>query len=529
MRTIIYARFSSHLQNSRSVADQIALCRDRCRREGWPVLEVYADHAISGAAGIDEAARPGLNAALEHIAGGGVDQLLAESTDRLARHQGDAFAIRERVTYAGARIFTLGDGEVDDITGTIKGLFDARFRKELGAKIRRGQRGSITAGRSAGGLAYGYRRANRLDERGELVRGLREIDDDQAAIVRRIFEEYAAGLSPRAIAGRLNAQGVPSPRGGLWRVSTISGHRRRGHGILQNRIYVGELIFFRTAKASDPLTRRVRIKVNDAAELVAGAAAHLRIVSDALWSQVEAIRHSQPLRPERARRPRHLLSGLGVCSECGGSWILIGSSRWGCSRNRNAGACANNRSIVSSEYERRVLATLAERMLNPDIVAAYVAEYHREHALRSRDLTRRRGRLERRLGAQQLAIERLVAAIAGGADLAEVREALDKARGERERIAGELRDIAAVPVIALHPTIARDYRQQMAELSLALAADDETRLEAMPILRSLIDRILVTPAAAGRGVAVEVQGRLASILALASGVPEAQQRRRNVC
>jgi hypothetical protein len=62
MRTVIYARFSSDNQNPRSVTDQIALCRERAEREGWPIVAVFEDSAISGAAGIDQVQRPGLHA-----------------------------------------------------------------------------------------------------------------------------------------------------------------------------------------------------------------------------------------------------------------------------------------------------------------------------------------------------------------------------------------------------------------------------------------------------------------------------------
>ena len=177
MKTVIYARFSSALQNARSIEDQIALCRERCDREGWPVVEIFTDYAISGAAGIDETSRPGLSAMLARIEAGGIEQIMAEATDRIARHQGDAFTIRERITFAGARLFTLSDGEVTDITATFRGLMDAQFRRDLAAKIKRGQRGTIGQKRSAAGLAFGYRKANRLDEHGELLRGLREIDE----------------------------------------------------------------------------------------------------------------------------------------------------------------------------------------------------------------------------------------------------------------------------------------------------------------------------------------------------------------
>ena len=136
MRTLIYARYSSQLQNPRSIADQLAACRARAEAEGWIVVDSFSDRAISGAAGIEEAQRPGLAALLERIEQGDIDQVLTESTDRIARHQGDAFAVRERIEHHGARLFTLMDGLVDDITGTIKGLFDARTRKDLAQRVR---------------------------------------------------------------------------------------------------------------------------------------------------------------------------------------------------------------------------------------------------------------------------------------------------------------------------------------------------------------------------------------------------------
>ena len=171
MNTLIYARFSSLLQNSRSIEDQVAICRERCKREGWTVVDIHTDYAISGAAGIAEGQRPGLAVMLARVEAGGIDRILAESTDRIARHEGDSFTIRERLAFAGVQLFTLSDGEITPLTGAIKGLMDAQFRKELGAKIKRGQRGTVAQGRSPAGLAYGYRMANRIDASGRAVRG----------------------------------------------------------------------------------------------------------------------------------------------------------------------------------------------------------------------------------------------------------------------------------------------------------------------------------------------------------------------
>jgi site-specific DNA recombinase len=532
MRTVIYARFSSTLQNARSIEDQVALCRERADREGWDVVDVFTDFAISGAAGIDEGARPGLNALLARVEAGGVDQVLAEATDRIARHQGDAFTIRERLTFAGARLFTLSDGEVTEITATFRGLMDAQFRKDLAAKVKRGQRGTISQKRFAAGIAYGYRKANRLDANGELIRGLREVDEDQAEVVRRIFREFAAGVSPRQIADRLNADGVPAvqPRSGgnsFWHGSTIYGDRKRKNGILQNQLYVGKLIFNRTRKIVDPRTRKALIRANPESEWLIEDVPELRIVDDQLWQSVQDVLGMvQARRPERSRRPKHMLSGIVRCGVCGGAWTVIGRERWGCSRHREGGpaACSNNRTTETASMEERVLKGLQDHMLDPELVEIYVREYHLEHARRAKELSRESERLKKRHAEAVAKVERLVMAVADGADeFVEIREVLGKARAERDALASELQQIEQLPVVALHPSVIADYRAQVAKLNAALAENPEARLEAIPKLRALINSVHVHPKAdRAKGVTIEVTGKLNSMLALATGTDAPQ-------
>ena len=57
MPAAIYARFSSDLQDLRSIADQVDLARRYAEGRGLPVVEVYDDAAISGASTLN---RPGL-------------------------------------------------------------------------------------------------------------------------------------------------------------------------------------------------------------------------------------------------------------------------------------------------------------------------------------------------------------------------------------------------------------------------------------------------------------------------------------
>jgi site-specific DNA recombinase len=46
IRVAIYARFSSDLQNDKSVDDQIAFCRDVCARNGMTVVLTFEDRAV---------------------------------------------------------------------------------------------------------------------------------------------------------------------------------------------------------------------------------------------------------------------------------------------------------------------------------------------------------------------------------------------------------------------------------------------------------------------------------------------------
>jgi hypothetical protein len=81
---------------------------------------------------------------------------------------------------------------------------------------------SITV--AGGGLCYGYDVVKRVDSEGEPVRGERKINEAQAVVVRRIFREFAAGKSPRAIATDLNRDAIPGPFGRSWGNTTIRGH-----------------------------------------------------------------------------------------------------------------------------------------------------------------------------------------------------------------------------------------------------------------------------------------------------------------
>jgi DNA invertase Pin-like site-specific DNA recombinase len=240
MKVAIYARYSSDNQRDASIADQLRICREFAAHQGWVVVQEFTDHAISGATLL----RAGFQALMRDALNRRFDVVLAESLDRFSRDQEDTAGLFKRLTFAGVNIVTLAEGDITHLHIGFKGTMNALFLKDLADKTHRGLRGRVEGGRSAGGLCYGYRVVKSLNG-GIVTTGEREIEPTEAAIVERIFREYVAGVAPKAIARRLNQDGIAGPFGGTWSPSTIHGNSKRGTGILNNELYVGRLIWNR--------------------------------------------------------------------------------------------------------------------------------------------------------------------------------------------------------------------------------------------------------------------------------------------
>jgi len=206
---VVYARFSSELQADRSIDDQVRLCRRLIQQQGWEYQHAYTDRAVSGATAL----RPAYQALLEDARRGGYDVVVAEALDRLSRDQEDVAGLLKRLRFAGVRLFTVAEGEISELHVGLKGTMNALFLKDLAQKVRRGLEGRVREGRSGGGVCFGYDIVREYDRAGAPIPGGRSINDVEAAIVRRVFGEFAGGSSPRAIAQRLNRERISGPRG----------------------------------------------------------------------------------------------------------------------------------------------------------------------------------------------------------------------------------------------------------------------------------------------------------------------------
>ena len=519
-RIAIYSRYSSDNQRDASIADQNRDCAAEIARQGLPAGTVFSDRALSGSS----AHRPQYQALLDGIQRGQFDVVVAESLDRLSRDQEDLAALYKRCQFAGIRIFTLAEGWINELHVGLKGTMSALFLKDLADKTRRGLRGRIEAGASAGGISYGCA-VVRVPE-GE-DRGARTIDQVQADVVRRIFRDYADGLSPKAIAAALNRDGLPSPRGEGWSQSTINGNRRRGTGVLNNGLYAGFLVWNRLRYVKDPDTGRRRSRPNREADLVVVEVRQLRIVDAALWDRVRARQAAldAAARPavdgsrfQSMQRPKRLLSELLRCGACGGGFSMISATHLGCSNARNKGGavCSNRRTIRCEAVEGAVLDALATRLMMPEVYASFLrgfmAEWNREQGERAAG--QNAGRAEvRRL---EKSIVHYVRAVGESGGSPGILSALREAEVRKAALEAELA-AAEAPAPRLHPNLPELYCGKVMALRDALG--DEDAGEARERVRALIAevRLVPVPRDAKARLAIAVRGELAALLALGSG------------
>jgi site-specific DNA recombinase len=507
IRVAIYARFSSDLQNDRSVDDQIALCRDVCAHNGMTVVLTFEDRAVSASSAKN---RPGFIALMRAAAAKLFDVVVAEDMDRIFRDQADYHAARKELDFLGITIHT-ATGKVTKIDGALRALMGEMYLENLALHVRRGLEGVIRDGRHAGGRAYGYSIVP--GSPGELV-----IDDAQAEIVRRIFARFVAGATPRAIAAELNADRIAPPRGARWNASTINGNNARGHGMLLNELYVGRIVWNKVRMVKDPTTGKRISRINAKEQHRITEAPQLRVIDDATWNAAQAIKLKRShLGAPQSRAPRRPLSGLLRCGSCGGGMVSIGNhkrtARLQCGTHKESGSCTNSRKVNRDAIEAAVFAGLKDELANPIAITEYLKVYNEERRRLAREAGDQVSKLTRRNAEVSRELERLIDAVTQGVDLATLVPRIKALEAERSDIAGQLQCAGATDSVTLHPGAIEQYRADVEGLA-ALAAEHSDFAESAELIeavRRLVAGVIVRAEPHGRGFSVEVQGRLAQL------------------
>ena len=488
MRCAIYGRFSTEKQDFQSIADQYRVCEQYTQRQGWEIVARYADEGISGAA---IGNRPEFNAMMADAMQHKFDVLLVMELSRLSRSAGDLNKTIDRLTFRGVRVIGVSNGydtarKGHKLQAGVEGVMGEAFRDMVRDKTYTALSGRAERGLFAGGISYGYRTIEAPGGR-QL-----EINQDQAAIVRGIFEQYVAGASCQRIASELNHRHAPSPRGSSWCVSAIYGSPAKGTGILNNELYAGRYIWNRSQWIKDPDTG-VRTRIDRArTDWCIMDRPDLRIVPDELWQAVRR-RMDTPQHAGGSRgagRPaRTLFGGLLRCGICGGAVVAINASMYGCAARKDRGESVCQGVYVSRKVaELRILSSLRDDLLSPDALAGVQRELARLVRERGACEAQERQAAQARLSVLNREIDNLVSAVAVAGMSAALRERLADAEAERTRLTIQPRNIDKAPCKVAN-AIAR-YRAMMADLSGALKSKPERSRE---VLREVMGEIRLIP------------------------------------
>jgi len=236
LRCAMYARVSTDKQDVENSFDrQLRACQAWADRGGHVLLAEprFVDEAKSGASMVGRPALQRLLALLRNRDRPPFDAVVVDDDSRLDRG-GNLAQLAAMFRELGVRLISVDDGR--DLTSEnarllnhVRVAMNEEYLHELARRTRNGIASKVLRGYHGGGKVYGYtlipewpeglppERRDRDNRLGTRV----AVDDNQAAVVRRIFEESARGVGRRRIALMLNAERVPSPRGGSWDPSAI--------------------------------------------------------------------------------------------------------------------------------------------------------------------------------------------------------------------------------------------------------------------------------------------------------------------
>lgn len=308
------------LEESNSIRMQRTLLREYAAAHftDYELLE-FEDDGYSGT----NFNRPGAARLLELVRGMEVDCIIVKDFSRFSRDYIELGAYMEQIfPFMGVRFISVNDGYDSAEKRYVAGELDISFKnllydlysKDLSVKVR-----SSLAARKAKGQyistnsPFGYRKA--ADDRHMLV-----IEEDEAEIVRRIFDLTLQGYTSAEIAKLFNEEGIKTPlqfglekgRGGrtpkrglfIWQSSTVC-------QILRNQAYAGDIIYGKTEKAE--VGGRNRLKPRSQWKVCRDH--HAPIIERQIFEMVQESRGKK--KRGSTGKTTHPLTGKLVCGCCG--------------------------------------------------------------------------------------------------------------------------------------------------------------------------------------------------------------------
>ena len=318
-RVGLYMRLSREdgdKEESSSVTNQREMLkRYVSEQENFFIVKEYADDGYTGT-NFD---RPGFKQMIEDIEAGIIDTVITKDLSRLGRerlgvgHYTEIYFPEHNVRYIALldNIDTYFDAGMNDMA-PFKGVINDMYVRDISKKIRSSLIERKKAGNFLGVTApYGYQKDP--NNKFHLI-----INEKEAEVVKRVFRLYLEGNGLTKIAQILTKDGVPVPGESRnigktrktalyssWKQTTI----RR---ILDNRVYLGELVQFKRRKINYKSKRRITVPEE---ERYICRGTHEAIIDEESFNAVQNILKKN--KSFKGTKHDYLFKGLLYCAECG--------------------------------------------------------------------------------------------------------------------------------------------------------------------------------------------------------------------
>lgn len=517
---VVYARYSTKSQKDSSIDIQLEKCEAYAERHGIRLREEQYLFDDRGLSGFELDGRDALLEIRKLAREGAISKILIKSYDRLSRRPAHQALLFEEFTELGVEIHITGEngyGHLDEVKNLVLGLFAMKERQKMLADTSDAIKAAAQEGRSVGPEPYGYNRTRR--------KGILKIDAEEARIVRLIFYLFARGVQPVNIAGILNRNKIPAPKGDRWTDVVIKGSASRGLGILRNPKYIGLSIYGRMMTIK--VDGRPILVPRDPNEWIKVRVDLWRIVSNRLWLRVQArLKEGEPrtqrigVRERKSEKSTMLFHGHYFCA-CGAK--MYGTFNGTKAQYRmlhcsdlNIGMCRNGK-ISAGRVDVEVLRTIRDNIVSLEALALYAREYAVGLAEAQKSVIDERNAVALRIGRLQSRIDGLTEALAEAGRAFERDDFRKRDRWVRERDACEQRlDQIPIPTAMPQPSVQdiamlrREVDELIVRMPFVARTKEDWLLIAM--LRRLIRRVDICKSAGDVCFSLEIHVSSAGFL-----------------
>ena len=466
-------------------------CGELIARLGF-AREERRDYVDDGRAGDDFHTRTGLKALIAESRRG--DVIVCRDQSRLGRDAIEVtLVIRDLVRDRGCKLYYYATGQevlfanaIDQATTFIQGTGHQMELEAIRSRTREALRSRVRDGRIAGGSCFGYTLERKADGSGRKYT-IAVVNEEEAEVVRRIFDEFLAGHGIKTIAHRLNNDGVRAPAAG-----------RRGSGswasgavrtVLLNPRYRGVYMHGRIKKVRQ--AGGIAYIKADPKDIITTEIPEWRIVDESTWMAVQArfSKRESTFPVRKGRTPKYALCGVAHCGTCGGAITSQrvrahggGSERvvaYGCSRHRDRGSAVCPVTVYQSrdEVESALIHQLQAHVLGEQVLTSLVDQIRDEIAAQMPQRKLDIAALETELATVRAEQKRLAKAVALSDEIPELVSELQQRAARIQVLEAQIATARRTPheLAALVDRVERAVRGGFADLKTALGDHDDRR------------------------------------------------------